>query len=134
MAVLEVVLADYLRAEAARPFARGSADCVALVADWVVRRRDLDPIAQWRGYATDAEADALLNRYGGLGRITILATKQAGLVETLTPRPGDVALIATDVVTRAVAIRTPKGWVVRLREGLTLYPPEQVRLLRAWRV
>jgi hypothetical protein len=127
-------LADYLRLEAARPFARGTADCVALVADWVALRRGSDPIAPWRGYATDAEADALLDRYGGLVRIAIVATKQAGLVETMTPRPGDVALIATDTVTRAIAIRTTKGWIVRLREGLSLYPPEQVRLLRAWRV
>jgi hypothetical protein len=129
-----VDLADYLRAEAARPFARGAADCCALVADWVALRCGIDPIAPWRGYATDAEADALLERYGGLARITIVATKQAGLVETLTPRPGDVALIATDAVTRTVAIRTEKGWIVRERGGLSLYPAEAVRLLRAWRV
>jgi hypothetical protein len=129
-------LADYLRREAGRPFAWGDADCVTLVANWVRERRGIDPLAPWRGgYSSDDEAEEHIRQYGGgLMRSVSMALRQAGLMPTDQPQPSDVAMIALDNTQRACAIRTPKGWIVRLRDGLSLFPPAQIRLLRAWRV
>ena len=129
------MLAGYLRAEAGRRFALGDADCVTFAADYVLARRGLDPIADCRGYAGDA--NACLREHGGRGgllRAAGRALRRLGLPMTREPQPGDVAVVALDGNLAICAIRTARGWVMRLDDGLASVPAERVRLLAAWRV
>lgn len=125
-------MASYLRAEAARGFEIGRADCVTLAANWVRLRRGIDPIADCRGYAGDANA-CLVER-GGLLRAAGRAMRRAGLRMTRSPQPGDVAVLKLGSNLATCAIRTERGWVLRLDDGMALVPAERVRLLAAWSV
>jgi hypothetical protein len=129
------MLAAFLRAEAGRRFELGTADCVTLAADWLRLCRDLDPIADCRGYAGDA--NACLIEHGGRGgllRAAGRALRRLGLPMTREPQPGDVAVVALDGKLALCAIRTERGWIMRLDDGLCSVPAERVRLLAAWRV
>lgn len=126
-------LARYLRDAAARRFALGSADCVTLVADWIVACRGVDPMAHCRGYRGEGEASALLWRWGGLVRAVGEGLRHNGFRLTRDPQPGDVAVIAFGRVT-VCAIRTPRGWAMRLDDGLARIPADRVRVVAAWRV
>lgn len=122
----------YLRAEAARRFELGAADCVTLAADWVRVCRGIDPIADCRGYAGDANA-CLVER-GGLLRAAGRAMRRVGLRMTRQPQSGDVAVVKLGSNVATCAIRTERGYVLRLDDGLAMLPPERVRLLAAWSV
>lgn len=128
-------LADYLRAEAGRRFELGTADCVTLAADWLRLRRGIDPLADCRGYAGDANA-CLVDKggRGGLLRAAGRALRQAGLPMTRNPQPGDVAVVKLGDNLATCAIRSARGWVLRLDDGLASVPPERVRVLAAWSV
>jgi len=125
-------LAAYLRDEAARRFELGCADCVTLAADWVRAVRGIDPIVDCRGYAGDA--NACLRERGGLLRAAGRAMRRAGLRMTRAPQPGDVAVVQLGSNLATCAIRTERGYVLRLDDGLASVPPERVCLLAAWRV
>lgn len=127
-------LARYLRDAARRgPYRLGDADCLMLVADWIVAKRGVDPVAFCRGYDA-AEAAALVQRWGPLPRAMGRVLRHLGIRMTTDPEPGDIAAIALDGAAHC-AIRTGRGWVTRLESGgLTLLPASRVRLLAAWRV
>lgn len=129
----ELSLAAYLQAEAGRRFQRGSADCITFGADWLQLRLGFDPMAAWRGYATDTEATELMAGWGGIVRVVGRGMRQAGLPLTRDPQPGDVGVIAIGNVAVG-AIRTTRGWVTRLDDGLASLPPNRVRVLAAWSV
>ncbi|HYJ44078.1 MAG TPA: hypothetical protein VEW06_06440 [Xanthobacteraceae bacterium] len=98
-------------------------------------RRGVDPIAQWRGYSTDAEAAALVRAQGSMVRLAGLAMRRTGFRLTRDPRPGDVAVVAPMSGThQTCAIRTERGWVMRLDDGIAMIPAGQMRVLAAWRV
>ena len=130
-----MLLPEYLKNEAGRGFELGAADCVTLAADWVRLRRGVDPIADCRGYAGDANA-CLIDKggRGGLIRAAGQALRCLGLPMTRDPQPGDVAVVKLGANLAICAIRTPRGWVMRLDDGLASVPAERVRLLAAWRV
>lgn len=130
---MEVDLTAYLRAEAARPFQRGSADCITFGADWLKSRLGFDPMADWRGYRTDAEANERMAGWGGLIRVVGRGMRRAGIPLTGDPQPGDVGMIAVAGLALG-AIKTGRGWVTRLDDGLASLPPERVRVLAAWKV
>ena len=125
-------IAAHLAAEAGRPFELGTADCVTLAADWVRARTGVDPIAHCRGYRA-GEADGLLAGWGGLLRLAGRALRSAGLALTRTPQPGDVAVVELGGFA-ICAIRTRRGWAMRLDDGLATLPPARVRVLAAWTV
>ena len=95
-------------------------------------RRGLDPIADCRGYAGDA--NACLRERGGLLRAAGRALRRAGLRLTRDPQPGDVAVVKLGSNLATCAIRTERGYVLRLDDGMASVPPDRVRLLAAWRV
>lgn len=130
---MEDRLSRYLQAEAGRPFQRGRADCITFGADWLQLRLGFDPMAAWRGYATDAEATELMAGWGGIVRVVGRGMRQAGLPRTRDPQPGDVGVIAIDGIGIG-AIKTPRGWVTRLDDGLASLPAARVRVLAAWSV
>lgn len=125
-----VMLAPYLRAEAGRRYALGGADCGTFVAGWVRARRGVD-CQPWQ---TASEAEALLACWGGLLRAAGHAARRSGFRLTREPQPGDVGVVALQGNIAVCAIRTTRGWVMRLDDGLALVPPEQVRVLAAWSV
>lgn len=126
-------LARYLRGEAGRRFALGEADCATFIAGWVQARCGVDPMAHCRGYRGEAEAGVLLTGWGGLVRAVGRGLRQTGIPMTRNPQPGDVAVVAVGNIA-ACAIRTRRGWALRLDDGLALLPPERVRVIAAWRV
>jgi hypothetical protein len=123
-------LALYLRAEAARPFSWGSADCAAFVAGWVGLRRGID----YPQYEGEAAARALTGSPGGILRLAARAMRQAGFrVARDEPQPGDVGIVRVGAVT-ACAIKTGRGWVMRGHAGLTMLPSDNLRVIARWRV
>ena len=96
-------------------------------------RRGVDPIAYCRGYRGKAEAEALLAGWGGLPRVMGRAARRAGLPLTRNPQAGDVAALVLGGLIVG-GIRTERGWVVRLDDGLASLPPARVRVLAAWSV
>jgi hypothetical protein len=127
------VLADYLRRQAALPFALGKTDCVTLIADWVQERRGVDPIAHCRGgYSDWTEADALRSGWGGLVRVAGKAARQVGMRMTREPRTGDVAVVSVGNVI-ACAIRGHHRWAMRFEgSGLVFLSADRVRVIAAW--
>lgn len=76
------------------PFQWGFADCMLDLADWLQAASGLDLGAKWRGRYADAdECRALFRRDGGITRVIRADAIAAGLVETATPQPGDIAMV-----------------------------------------
>lgn len=127
-----MTLAEYLRQEAARPYRLGEADCLTLVAGWIALARGVDPAAFCRGY-DEAEAARLVALWGPLPRAMGRVLRAAGLRLTRDPVPGDVAAIGLDGLAHC-AIRTRRGWLTKLEDGLASLPDARVRVVAAWRV
>lgn len=126
-------LAAYLRAEAARRFAWGSADCAAFIAGWIGERRGIDPRPFYPLYEGEAEARELTRAPGGIARLAARAMRRAGIPVTRDPEPGDVAVVRVGQVV-ACAIRTGRGWAMRGEKGLALLPLGSVRVIAGWKV
>lgn len=125
-------LTAYLRAQAARPFAWGEADCVTFIADWVLARAGIDPAAAVRGrYASESEGARYHAGFGGLARPVGRALRLAGLAMTREPGPGDVAVVAFGG-RLACAIRTGRGFALRMDDGLAMVPAGMARVVAAW--
>lgn len=126
-------LSAYLRAEAGRPFAWGSADCAGFIAGWVGVRRGIDARSCYPQYAGEAAARVLTGSPGGIIRLAGRAMQRAGIPLTRDPQPGDIAVVRVgDVV--VCAIRTARGWVMRDTRGLTLLPPGMPRVIASWKL
>lgn len=81
-------LAAFIDARRRRVFRYGSDDCALVAADWVLEATGVDPAAQWRGYASEDEARAIIDQAGGMRGLV-------SLPERATPRlaqRGDVVL------------------------------------------
>ena len=126
-------LPNYLRAEAARPFSWGSADCAGFIAGWVGLRRGIDPRPYYPEYDGEAAARALTGSPGGIARLATQAMRRAGIPITRDPQPGDVGVVRVGERV-ACAIRTGRGWVMRGEKGLALLPDDSLRVIAGWRV
>ena len=126
-------LSAYLRREAARPFALGSADCCTLAGDWVRLCRGADPMAAHRGYSGEREALAEVSCWGGLLRAVARGMRSIGCAPTREPKPGDIAIVRVGVIA-GCAIRSPHGWIMRLNDGMTRVQDHRARVIAAWRV
>lgn len=81
-------LAAFIDARRRVAFRWGTNDCCIVAADWVLEATGVDPAATWRGYASEAEAQAIIERAGGMRELV-------SLPERATPRlaqRGDVVL------------------------------------------
>lgn len=82
------LLADFIDSRRRKAFRWGENDCALCAADWVLECTGVDPAAHWRGYASEAEAQAIIDAAGGLRELV-------SLPERATPRlaqRGDVVL------------------------------------------
>lgn len=106
-------LSTYLRQRKATPFAWGENDCVLFAADAVLAMTGVDVCAEYRGYASEAEAEALM---GGKS-LKDLVSEKLGMPfgNYLSARRGDVvltefnALGVVDDSGQKVAVVTPEG-------------------------
>lgn len=119
---MAIVLADFLREGAALPFVWGVRDCSLWACEWVAARTGRDPAAALRGsYRTQGGAYRRVSRAGGLEALARSCFASCGFPETLTPKPGDVGLIATDTAMGlALAIKTANGWAAKAPAGVTV--------------
>jgi hypothetical protein len=124
-AVIATVMADlgrYLLEAGRTPFAYGRHDCCLFLADWVRRRRGVDPAAWFRGaYDSEAACARILAANGGLPRLLGLLARTSGLRETGAPVAGDVGLIEALTpagIEAAGAICAGRRWVALSQRGV----------------
>lgn len=124
--------ADFIRAEAERPFRWGETDCAATADRWVAEVTGKSPLAVFgRRHADAGEAAAWLAEPGGLPKALKRVMSAAGLEATAEPRPGDIGLIV-QAGKVCIAIFSGRLWFSRDASGLMAAPSEA--LLTAWRV
>jgi len=129
-----MTLAEYLRAAAARAFLEAVHDCATFPAGWVVEGWGLpDPNARFAGtYTSKVEADAIIERAGGLERIWTAELARVGAVETNSPKEGDVGIIwvlGASGPEKIGAIFTGKRWACLAPKGVFVTHAEFVK---AW--
>ena len=87
-------LGQFLQERLARPRRAGSWDCYTFPADWCMANATGDPMAAYRGeYASEAEAEDIMARAGGLVGIFGAGLEGAGLVRVAEARLGDIGVV-----------------------------------------
>lgn len=125
-------LAAFLWRVSGEPFQVGTRDCGLTLADWVRECRGVDPAAPARGrYRTKLGWQRLASRAGGLTALVGGLLEAIGLEPTEAPKIGDVGVVIVPIVGEACAIRTARGWAVKLTDGLIR---ADFRTVRAWSV
>ena len=81
-------LAAFVDARRRAAFRWGTNDCCIFAADWVLEATGVDPAAHWRGYASEAEAQAIIDAAGGLRGLVSLPERAT----TRLAQRGDVVL------------------------------------------
>lgn len=128
----EVQLAHFLREVSETEWVFGQSDCSMTVANWVYRATGIDPGKSVRGrYRTERGWKRIVNREGGLVRVFERLAAEAGLVPTSVPRPGDIGLVRLPGHGAHGAIRTPRGWFVRIPHRVVIAP---FKTIVAWKV
>lgn len=125
-------LAAVFAARRRMPFQWGTHDCCMFPADCVLAVTGNDLAADLRGtYSTEAEADAVLQRLGGIVEIAI--ARLGPVVSTEQAQPGDVGLLIVPAGQRpSLAVYGGGGlWWAAAPRGLAPIWPEQIA--RAWR-
>lgn len=127
---MEDDLKAFLARAAAEPFVFGEWDCAMTVANWVRERTGEDPATELRGtYSSDAEWQAIVAREAGLSELVDALAFGAGMSRTAAPGIGDIGVVHVPTLGDVVAIKGPRGWVMKLNTGLTSGP---ARVLAAW--
>lgn len=81
-------LAAFVDARRRVAFRWGVNDCALFAADWVLEATGDDPAATWRGYASEAEAQSIIDAAGGMrGLVSLPERATTGLAQR-----GDVVL------------------------------------------
>lgn len=122
---------DFLRQAAREPFVYGQWDCAMTVANWVREVMGSDPAPALRGsYRTRLGWMRIVKRAGGLPALVGGLAERAGMVRCAGDRPGDIGVVDCPGVGPAGAIRTGRGWAVKLDRGLLV---GEMSALAAWR-
>lgn len=125
-------IADYIAAEAQKPFRWGETDCVSTTDRWIRLCTGLSPLA-WveRDYLSADEAERILADRGGLAVLVNRAMRGVGIVKTDDPQAGDVGLVVHDGKL-CMAIHTGDYWFSHDERGLVGKPLDAV--WKAWRI
>lgn len=127
-------LAAFLREQAARGFDWAGAHCLALPADWAVLNGRPDPAEGWRQVASEAEAEAVLARFGGVLELARASMARFEPCPTHAVRRGDIGLVEVegpDGPGLAGAICTSIRWAGRGPRGIWI---ARARPVAAWRL
>ena len=128
-------LSVYLRRCAGEAFRWGQRDCALFVADWVRSVTGIDAAWDLRGlYGSRIEAARLIGDEDLLAVVGRCAAR-AGLVPTVDPQAGDIAVLDAagfldGGAGQACAIRTRRGWVMRTARGLVC--TDGLRTMQTW--
>ena len=131
--VREQKLAQFLQHAAGREFITWEFDCTYWLADWLMLATGgADPAKDYRDHTMARQA------IGKLGFAVLVARtiRKYGLVPTLSPELGDIALLRNRPGCSVVgAIKTARGWAVLTpdkmsRKGVSLLLPAEAPSVR----
>ena len=113
----------------------GEWDCCTFPAAWSMACGTGDPMAAWRGlYASEAEAEDILAREGGLAGIFGAGLESVGWLRvTDAPRLGDVGVVVL-LDEEAGAIYTGRRWAFVATKGLGFTSLEREAVPHMWRL
>lgn len=120
---------EFLRAEAARPFAWATADCTAMCDRWVRLRRGVSPVEA--GCIIYRDRESALRLLPRLAATMNRGMHRAGLEKTAKPKEGDVGLVLFDGRI-GPAIHAGSHWITRHESGFIAAPLQNV--WKAWRI
>lgn len=127
-------LGDFLQRNLARRRQAGAWDCCCLPAEWSLALGTADPMAAWRGrYASEAEAEDILQREGGLAGIFGAGLESVGWQPVTEPQAGDVGVVAL-LDDEAGAIYTGRRWAFVATRGLGFASLERDAISHIWRL
>lgn len=130
-----ITVAEFIAAEAAKPFAWGETDCCKTLDRWVACRKGYSPLVlAGCDYADEAGARAIMERHQNMFFALTRVAEIDRAEETNAPVMGDVAAIVLDGGKVCAAIHAGKVWFSRDEDGLIGAPVETTRVLKAWRV
>lgn len=114
-------LAEYLRHQAARPFARPEADCCFHAADWVLRRTGIDPAIDLRDSYHDLRgAVRVIRAWGGFEAMWRWHMALASFATTAIPQEGDIGVLQDRRGQMLTGIRTGRAWATKTRQGVLI--------------
>jgi hypothetical protein len=129
-------LEEYLNEAKLIEFDWHSFDCCAFPANWIVKKRNVDPMARWRNqYNDEASARAFISSSGGLTSLWLLGMSDAGLYEQPDiPIAGDVGVLNVPCASgmeEIGGIFTGKRWSMLSPNGIFCASVDPVMI---WRV
>lgn len=125
-------IAEFVSAEAFKPFRWGETDCASTADRWISLKTGQSPLAQaGLVYRDEYDATALLIERGSFPVVVNRALKQVGFEKTAAPRTGDVGLILHKRKL-CLAIHAEAVWFSRDETGLIGAPLEAI--WKAWRI
>lgn len=125
-------LAAFVEGRRKTPFAWGSQDCIAFAADAVALLTGVDILAEYRGaYATEEEAEAILEAEGGLDGLLKRLGLLFGMAECAPARAKRGDLVLVHVGNQAMAgVVTGNAVAVTGAGGVQFVPLRCIQ--RAW--
>lgn len=125
-------IADYIAAEALKPFRWGETDCASTADRWINLNTGRSPLAQ-AGliYRDEFGATALLIELGSFPVVVNRAMRLASFEKTDAPQTGDVGLIMHKRKL-CLAIHAQTFWFSRDEAGLIGAPLDAI--WKAWRI
>ena len=122
----------FLEEASGKRFHDGSWDCALMVAAWVERATGIDGASPWRGhYRTRIGWLRILKRQGGIEGVIAKGAALAELVETSSPRRGDIGIARQPNGELMAGICLGDRWASAGTRGLAACVAEPVRV---WRV
>lgn len=127
-------LGKWLESNLNRRREAGEWDCCTYPAAWSMALETADPMADWRGeYSTEAEAELILGRAGGLAGIFGAGLEGVGWQPVTEARVGDIGIIAL-LGHEAGAIYTGRRWSFVAERGLAFASLEPEAVSHIWRL
>lgn len=127
-----MTLGDYLLEVGSKPRVAGAHDCATLPAGWAIVCGHPDPMAKWRGYTSEAEAEELIAAAGGLVALFNEGLVEAGCPVVTDPRAGDIGVVSM-FGEEAGSIFTGRRWAFVADRGLTFATIGPEHISRVWR-
>nr|WP_094507035.1 hypothetical protein [Brucella thiophenivorans] len=125
-------IAEFVAAEALKPFRWGETDCSSTVDRWISLKTGQSPLAQaGLVYRNEYDATALLIERGSFPVVVNRAMRLIGFEKTETPQTGDVGLILHNRK-MCLAIHAETFWFSRDENGLIGASLDAI--WKAWRI